>query len=217
MEKKKNIQAVVEASADELRSLLTHTELRNWALAHNYDNRVAFPLFKKALLAINIDYEYLRDGIRAEERDRLQCEVTHCVTLFIDAKASAGRYAITDESGNPVWYGRFFDNDIEHGADEQSGAELCAAVKAVWLASKIREAAGLPVLELVLMTDAQWLTHQDGPHQKGFRLTRDAKRFQLRLDVRWIRGKDNPADRFTTGGGFMRYSERPLGDLVQPL
>lgn len=209
---KLTIKQKVAQSAEVLKVMTTHTELREWAIANEMDNRSAFPKFKDALKEIGVDYDLIKTGVQSQSAAELEAKITHSLTLFTDAKASAGRYGICDKDGEPVWYGRFFDND---DAGEQSRAELCAAEKAVWFASKVKEAMGLEALELNLMVDAQWLVYQDHSGQKGYVLTQKSRKYGIKLNVEWIPGTENPADKWTVASGFMKWQDNDLTALAE--
>jgi len=212
-EKKQTIKQRVIASVDFLKSLTTTKELRNWALQNGMDNRSAFPKFKAALEEIGVSYYGMKSEMIASAAAALEEQIKHEVTLYVDAKASAGRYGICDGEGEVLWHGRFFDND---DAGEQSEAELCAAEKAVWLASKIKEAVGATAIKLNLMVDAQWLTYQDHTGQKGYKLTHQARKFNIKLNVEWLPGTINPADKWTTSSGFKKWSQNNLAAMAKP-
>lgn len=212
--KKLTIKEKVSQAAEVLKTMTTHSQLRDWAISNEMDNRSAFPKFKDALLSIGIDYELIRSGIATQKHEELVSKITHEITLFSDAKCSAGRYGICDRDGNVVWYGRFFDND---DAGEQSRAELCAAEKAVWLASKVKEALGADAIRLNLIVDAQWLCYQNHGGQKGYVLTQKAKKHNIDLYVEWIAGTENPADKWTTADGYKKWNENDLQSLAKQL
>ncbi|WP_421977151.1 ArdC family protein [Roseivirga seohaensis] len=213
VKKPKTIAEKVKANEAELKKLTNHNDLRKWAIDQKMDNRSAFPKFKKALLEIGVDYEKLRGGERKAQADEIQKSVTHEVTFYSDAKASAGRYGITDEDGEPLWHGRFFGDE----GNEQSDAELDAAKKAIWLANKVKETIGADAIRLNLYIDAQWLTYQDHPKQKGFALKRLADKYRIDLNTEWIPGKQNPADKWTVATGYKKWSDNNLRDLATPL
>jgi len=127
------------------------------------------------------------------------------IELYSDAKASTGRFGICGANGEPVWYGRFFEDDTDF-TGEQSSGELSAARKAVWVASK----AGSSV-HLRLWVDAQWLTTLSG---KAAVLAKDAQRLGIDLEIRWVRGSRNPADRLTTERGYQRWQDADLPSLA---
>jgi hypothetical protein len=129
------------------------------------------------------------------------------VTLFVDAKASSGRFAICDSDGEPVWYGRLFDE----ASGEQSADELSVALKAIWLAKQIRESLETNLLHLKLVTDATWLCTLMG---KAAVLAERADQYGIRLQMSRITGSANPADKFTTGAGFQKWNENHLPSLA---
>lgn len=187
---------------------MNHVELTAWAKGNDMDNRAAFSNFKKALLKIGIDYDALRSTAKEAKTAELASRITHSITLYSDAKASTGRFAVVYNKDNPLWVGTFFSQD---NAGEQSRAELAAAKKAVWFAGKLREELELPVMRLKLYVDAEWLLHFDSEKTKAYPLFLAAKAAKMVLDVRWIAGKDNPADRYTLkGAGFYSPKESLL-------
>lgn len=117
-----------------------------------------------------------------------------------------------DGSGTAVDNSKFFDND---DADEQSRAELCAASKAIYFANKTKEALGLSSILLNLNVDAQWLTYQDHSGQKGYKLTQQARKNNIRLNVIWLPGVENPADKWTVASGYKRYQDNDFALLVK--
>ena len=149
-----------------------------------------------------------------DNAEDLQKSIKYSLTLYCDAKASAGRYGICDKDGNVVWHGRFFEED---DAGEQSRAELSAAKKAVWFASKVKESLEQNALMLNLFVDAEWLTYQDHGGQKGYVLTQIARKYNIKLNVSWIPGVENPADEWTTASGFKKWSDNDLTKLAEPI
>ncbi len=69
MQMKKTIKVQVLESADILKQMTTHTDLRNWAIENQMNNRSAFPKFKAALLEIGINYDLLKTDLLTQERD----------------------------------------------------------------------------------------------------------------------------------------------------
>lgn len=138
--------------------------------------------------------------------------------LYSDAKAKYDRFAITDANGNVVWYGKFLYSDKDYNGEQWIG-ELAAAKKSVWLASKVKEELNLDYLKLNLYVDAQWLTYQDHPKQKGYILTWLAKKYGIDLNVEWIRGENNPADKWTTESGYKNWRDsiEDLKKTIQPI
>lgn len=138
----------------------------------------------------------------------------HKVILYSDAKAGTGRFGITDISGNPLWHGDFTEGDKKNGAKDQSRGELCAAGKAVFLANKIKEAANLDTLHLTLYIDAKWLIYISKPTQKGHYLTYLAQRYGITIEVHWIPGVKNPADKWTIAKTFKEWQDNDLKSLI---
>lgn len=208
MNKKLTISEKVNLAKNEL-AKMTLAELKAWAFSNKMDNRVAFPRFKKALLEIGINYAAIRSRQIAAENKEFGKKAKHCITLFVDAKASTERFAVANEKGVGVWYGRFYD-----AVGEQSAAELDAAKKAIWLASKVKAENDLEALKVVLKVDAQWLCWAnesvEGYTKRGGKakcLAFMAKKHDLVLKVEWISGVNNPADKYTTIRGYQNWSD----------
>ena len=177
--------------------------------------------WNKAVAAIievgGVDYYAARGEVRAASADALRAAVTHEVTLHVDAKARCQRFAICDEAGKVVWYGIFFEDDrsFSYGdRNEQSACECAAASKAIWFASKIKEALGATAIKLNLKVDANWLCTLAG---KASVLTSDARRFNIALNCEWSPGTSNPADEWTTASGFKKWSDNDLAALARPI
>ncbi|MCG3206304.1 MAG: hypothetical protein KCHDKBKB_03038 [Elusimicrobia bacterium] len=210
MKSKLTIKDKVTAAINELRGM-NHGQLFQWSRENGLDSRAGFSAFKKALLANGIDYDALRSGHQAAKAEALTAACTHEITLYSDAKASCDRFAICDEDGEVVWYGRFFDDDRDGYNGEQSSGELSAALKALWFARQAANAAGQQAVKLTLIVDAQWLCSLSG---KPAILAQAAKRMNLDLTMEWIRGTSNPADKWTTATGFKKWNDGDLASLI---
>jgi hypothetical protein len=209
--RRQTITDLVREHAEELRAAETHRDLYRWAVAHELDTRHRFPVFKRALREIGIDYEALRARIISDTEDTLRRLARVSVLLYVDANAGDGRFAICDEDGGPVRVGGFSFGDR---VDSQASAELEAAKKAVWLASKIRDVLGEQGIALTLMVDAEWLTYRTGKRSRELYIY--ARRLGVALSVRWIPGSENPADRYTRDSVYIGWRDA-IDRLVQRL
>ena len=187
-------------------------ELLSAGKAAGFDSRAGFAAWKRALLAAGIDYEAIRDQARSDRQVARAARVSHELVLFSDAKARTGRFAICDADGQPVWYGRFFDDDRDFNGEQSSG-EMAAAKKAAWLASRV--AAGVNgSVHLTLRVDAKWLTWANcraaGDYKTGGKarsLSEAAERLGVVLTVEHVAGAANPADKWTTASGYQRWQD----------
>lgn len=205
----------VNEAIDHLRTL-DQPGLTAWAKSNSMDSRAGFSQFKKALLANGINYDALRSARLQEKREAIRAAVTHEVTLFSDAKASLSRFAIVSENREPVWFGRFFDDDRDFNGEQSSG-EMAAAKKAVWLASKIAQTVG-GVVKLHLKVDAEWLVWAnatDGSGGKAVALRAHAEKLGVALFVEHIPGTDNPADQYTVCDGYKKWQDTDLSALAR--
>lgn len=145
----------------------------------------------------------------------MTARTTPDLILFTDAKVSRNKFALTDAQGEVIWYGSFF----EEWVDEQSVGEMEAAKKAIWLAGKWKQTNQLPSLKLELRVDAEWLTWANAATSgeanskgkpaggKARKLAYAAEKAGVELHVVWVRGTSNPADKWTTEGGYQKYSD----------
>ena len=114
----------------------------------------------------------------------------------------------------------FFSDDRDYDGSQWSG-ELTAAKKAVWLASKVKEAIDTDTIKLTLKVDAEWLCHANNVKSgdRGGGRARElglaARRLGVKLEVEWIPGVQNPADRFTLATGYKGWKENYLKDLTK--
>ena len=202
------IKGRVEQDKEHL-STCSYQELLTWANEHGIDNRSAWGKYKAALKEIGVDFDALRGASRLAKRAELIGSATHRLLLYSDAKASMDRFGICGPDREPVWYGKFFDNDKDYFVEQSSG-ELAAAKKAVWLASRVAERLG-GVIELELRVDAEWLCWannlEDNRGGRARLLAQAAQLHGVALDVIHILGRDNPADRWTVAKGYLPWQE----------
>jgi hypothetical protein len=198
-------------------------ELFAWSRAHGLDSRAGFSAFKKALLEIGVDYDALRSAKRAERQAETEAKASAHLILITDAKAKHDRFAVCNAKGEPVWFGRFFEDDRDYNGEQSSG-EMAAAKKAVWLASKVKAFIGADAIKLTLKVDAEWLTWANAVFDpaadsraggKARSLGEMAQKLGILLHVEHIAGVDNPADQYTVCSGFKRWQDTDLSSLVE--
>lgn len=140
--------------------------------------------------------------------------MTHEIELYVDAKASNnGHFAVCDRKGELLFHGKIFDEWLSYGSsNEQSACECAAARQAIRFAADAAKAAGLKSIRLKLNVDAQWLCSLSG---KAAILATDARRLNVDLQVNWIAGSANPADKFTTISGYVAPQTVPnMGQIA---
>lgn len=225
MTKKITIKDKVRAAAEILHQCKSSASLRGWAVTNGCDSQAGFAAFKKALRSeLGIDYDAMRDGAKIAKIETVAASADFETTLYSDAKASKDRYAVCGPNGEPLWYGRFFDNDKTYDGEQSSG-ELAAALKAVWLARRIAEAVGAGVIKLTLRVDADWLTWANEAAVstdkkrggKARELASAAAKYGVILRVEHIPGSQNPADKWTVAEGFMRWDAANLSVAATPI
>lgn len=212
--KKKTAKEIVAENLESLKNH-NHAELTAWGKMNGFDSRAGFSAYKKALLTSGIDYDAMKAEKRAAKQAAAEATAVHEIMLYTDAKARTDRFAICNKNGDPVWYGKFFDDDRDYSG-EQSTGEMAAAKKAVWLASKVKDVLGASTIRLTLMVDAEWLTWANLVQQgrdgggKARALGEAATKAGVVLTVQHIPGAENPADKYTICTGFQKYDIESL-------
>lgn len=216
--KSPTIKQLVEAQRERALACKTAAEITQFIISIGCKTQQRWGKAVAAIVEIGgVDYYAVRDEARESAAKNLRQSVSHEIELYVDAKARCQRYAICDRAGKGVWFGIFFEDDqsFSYGdRTEQSACECAAARKAIWFASKVKESVGASAIRLVLKVDAQWLMTRNG---KAAILGSDARRFGIDLDIQWISGASNPADRWTTASGFKKWSDNDLVALARPV
>ena len=130
---------------------------------------------------------------------RRRAAASHTVTLTSDAKYSHRRICVfADQLRRPLFSGP----DVQP-AHNQCQAEMNAAVKTLeivnFLQGRLFPQGCAPCL--TLKVDAESLLNSKSPRGYNTKLLQQAHRYNIGLNLRWIAGRDNPADRFTVGTG----------------
>lgn len=210
------IIGLVSAHIREL-STFTRNQLTDWGRAHRIDTGLKFSAYKKALLTNGIDYDATEPQDRLNDATALGEAASASITLYANARATTSRFAICDKNHDPIWYGTFYGKDREYNGSQASG-DLAAAKKAIWLASKVKEKLGLPAIRCTLRVQAEWLTRantvQYGENGGGQArsLGRLADRSAVFLTVEHM--ADNPAEKYTTVPGFLKWQDTDLSSLL---
>lgn len=171
---------------------MSYTDLLEYGRV-NFNSASGFSSFKRQLLAFGVDFEAKRQDFN-DLKEACKPAITHTLDLYTDYASKYDRFAITDSQGNGLWYGKSFESL------EQSEGEKDAVCKAIYLAGKTRQQAGIAsnCLLLTVYTDAEWLTYwNNGNDNKAASLKYEAGKAGIELDIVHIPGSDNPADDLT--------------------
>ena len=211
MKAKVSVGTLVINHHKELREFTSHIQLKAWAEKHQLNTAVLFSQFKRRLFDIGIDYDKLKELVSS----KLEAEISHELTLYCSANPTYDKFGITNHLGDVLWYGRFFDQD---NSKSQADADLSAATKAIWLASKIKASNPLiSKLRLNLFVDALWLTFQMHDKQKAYILSQLARKYNLVLKMDYVDKEKNLASRWSAEMGFKKWSDNVLLDLPEPV
>ena len=205
------ITAAVTEDADQLKAMTTHGELYRWAKERGLVGN-QFWAVKHELRKIDVDYDSIRDKVTRQRLAELTV-ASATTALPVIALSAAGAdevasYAVCDDEGTVVWYGTFHERDRLYCKGNQASADTSAASKAIFIASKARQAANLEHAQLNLT-----LTN---PHVDTDYLVRDATTSRLLLHIEI---NDDPADppaatAWCENPGFQHWSQTDLAALV---
>ena len=211
-EKTLTIKEKVEANWDALKTM-DYRSLVAWAKENGIDNRQAYTRFRDEVEERGVEYNRLKNEYRDAKEREAEAElesVTDQITLYCDAKGSNHRFAITDEEGEVLYGGPFFENE-KMG---QAMAEMKAAKKTVWFARQVADFNSLEKVRLDLFVDAEWLCYANGTNYawssggKAKELGKYARYMGVALKVKHVPGKDNLANAFTEDKGYVRWGEK---------
>ena len=124
---------------------------------------------------------------------------SHTMTLTSDAKYSHQRICVfANQIRRPLFYG-----PDQRPARNQCQAEMNAAIKSLEIVDFLRTQLfpGGCRLCLTLNVDAESLLYSKSPRGYNTDLLRRAQQYDIGLNLNWIAGRNNPADRFTVGTG----------------
>jgi hypothetical protein len=212
------VKKIVQANRETALACKTPEEIRAFIESIGCSAQPRWHNAVRAIVGIGgVDYYQAKAEQQRLEEERLKREVTHEMTLYSDAAVVFQRFAICDGDKQPLWYGCFFEDDCSFSFGnlaEQSACEFAAARKAIWLASRVKDAVGASAIRLRLFVDAQSLISSP---RKSAALASDARMFGIVLEMQWIPGKQNPADRYSRCQGVRRWDEQPLALLARPV
>ncbi|GAC62335.1 MULTISPECIES: hypothetical protein [Gordonia] len=200
--------AVVRDHADALASMGSHSELYSFAKEKNLATKLLFPKFKTELRKqLRIDYDQIRKDTLAARLVELEAagETAPTITLFCAGDVEVDSYAVCRAEEEDPWYGTFHENDQ---VADQDHADESAARKAVYLAGKAREFAGLDIVHLRLSVTNHVVTRTA--------LMRDMLKHKVWVTVDIVDDPNgNPALELCRAPGFRGWREVSLGDLIE--
>lgn len=203
---KKTIVEIVAENKDRVLACGSPKDLYLLAVELGFNNRSAFPRYKAAILKVcGIDYDAVKAARIESVEAAIATAVTHEITIYTDFKMKTDKFAILDGRKNVIGFGKTFEEL------EQSQGELWTALKALDIAASAKRNAKLAAVRLNLFVDAQWLTSLSG---KAEILATTARKFGIELNIQWIAGTTNPADEWTTAGGYQKIDWTATADLL---
>lgn len=207
------IDSIIAEHKHELKAAETHEELKNFAEEQGFMNQSDFGKFKFSLRKIAVNYDELRtatfaqrDKERAEELSDLDDDAP-LIQLWVGAVEGdddSAAFAICNDDDDAIWYGQFFDDDRIRQVGDLVSAEQSVADKAVWLASKAREAADVTAARLYLYTTC--------PQLDEAALAATGARFGIAVEV--IVDEDERAIQMAEAPGYKRWQDNDLAELV---
>lgn len=157
----RDIQRDILENKTFLRTVKDHNELKDFAARHGIDTGLKFGAFKTILRTIGVDYDALREATVAEQdkefRAALEALTGQAPVVWLWAGAALdrvgnGRFAVVDQYEEALWFGKLFDTDKTFVPGDLRSAEQSAAEKAIFIARKCFDAAGVTAGVLMLAT-----------------------------------------------------------------
>ncbi|MGK9274388.1 hypothetical protein KXR83_25660 [Williamsia muralis] len=199
-------QAVTDG-ADQLRTATTHRDIRAWAQDAGVATKRLWPKVKTELRKqLDIDYDRLRDDTVAAEAAEVDAAAADApvIELFCAGDDEVATYAVCAvRDDHESWYGQFHDKDIVYRPGDDLSAERSAADKAIYLAGKAREKAGLDTVRLILHTSHHELSAE--------LLASTASRHRVAVTIELT--DQNPAIALCRAPGYRTWREIKLDSL----
>lgn len=211
------IESLVQEHKAALKAMTSHKQINDFAEQHALMTREDFPKLKHCLLKIGVRYDVLREQARQEWEESLEEKAQELATktdgpvvcLWTAAAESDdgdGSFAVVDVEDTPVWYGSFFRDDRIRVAGDLISAEQSAADKAIWVAHKAFEAAGVADGRLLITTTC--------PDLDIAALRVSGARFNMGVDV-MVDDTDSRAIDMAEAPGYKRWQDNDLAALVE--
>lgn len=201
-------ETAVSGGAEVLRSARTHREIRAWADEAGVATKALWPKVKTEMRKqLDIDYDQIRDQTTAAEAAQVSAAAASApvIELCSAGDGEVGTYAVcAADNDHESWYGQFHAKDLIYRAGDDLSAERSAADKAIFLAGKAREKAGLDSVRLVLHTSHHDLTAAD--------LAATASRHRVAVTVEL--SDQNPAIALCRAPGYRTWREIKLAALL---
>ncbi|PYE13488.1 hypothetical protein DFR67_11642 [Williamsia limnetica] len=201
-------ETAVAEGAQALRAARTHREIRAWADTAGVTTKALWPKVKTEMRKqLDIDYDQIRDQTTAAEAAELATAASAApvIELCSAGDGEVGTYAVcAADNDHESWYGEFHAKDMIYRVGDDLSAERSAADKAIFLAGKAREKAGLDSVRLILHTSHHDLTAQD--------LAATASRHRVAVTVEL--SDQNPAIALCRAPGYRTWREIKLDALL---
>lgn len=200
-------QAVTDG-ADQLRTATTHRDIRAWAQDAGVATKRLWPKVKTELRKqLDIDYDQLREDTVTAEAAEVDAAAADApvIELFCAGDDEVATYAVCAvHDDHESWYGQFHEKDIVYRPGDELSAERSAADKAIYLAGKAREKAGLDTVRLILHTSHHELSIDQ--------LAATASRHRVSLTIEVT--DQNPAIALCRAPGYRTWREITLSSLI---
>lgn len=133
-----------------------------------------------------------------------EVELVPHISLAAAADCGNGTFAVCGDEGRALWYGPFLDSDDDHPHGDRFAGAMAAAVRAVWLAGRVRADSGYPEATLHLTVTESDLD------RVTLACTASMSGLALAVEV----SEDNPAMDWCQVFGRLDWNPGALIDLV---
>ena len=143
------------------------------------------------------------------------------IVIIGDAKAKYNKFGLVSLTGVPFYCGHFLEPRIGDSCSEQNTCETRALVYAIRLCRDFCYYKNISLKDLTLhyLTDSQAVIHsfKNPTMTNDMHALRDIQReIPLNIEIDWIRGIDNLADKFTlTGACIVHPCYENMNDFLE--
>lgn len=162
----------------------------------------------------------LNDALNFFERHESRT-TKYRIVIIGDAKAKYNKFGLVSITGVPFYCGHFLEPRSSDTSSEQNSCETRAFVYAIRLCRDFCYYKNIPLKDMTLhyLTDSQATINsfKNPTMSKDMHALRDIQReIPLNIEVDWIRGVDNLADKFTlTGACIVHPCYENMNDFLE--
>lgn len=211
---------ITEADSILLAEALSSRDILEQYMSHNY------PPGELGMLLLRTDLYRFGMTKQIDMLDEIeQPDTPYEIVIMGDAKGKNHKFGLTTITGEPIYCGHFLEDKVQNpkdtnGQDAQLWSEFHALLNAIRLCQMYCYYRGIKPQDLTLcyLTDAQNIINQMRSQTcmtyYAHKTRQLLKETGISLQVEWIRGVDNHADRYTLVDGEVVHPNFKVMDKI---